>query len=321
MILVTGGLGYIGSHIITVLPTGSKIVIADNLVNSRLEVYTHLQQITSHDLTLVQIDLADAGAVKKLFARYPITEIIHLAGLKSVADSVQNPLAYYQNNLLSTMNLLQYTAQIRRFIFSSSATVYGDAESPLTEDSSVGVGILNPYGRTKYFIEEMIKDVANVNETTFIILRYFNPVGSHTSGLLKETPSGVPANLMPYLVGVADRKYERLTIFGDDYQTADATPERDYIHVLDLAQAHVQALTAQLDRKVNIYNLGTSIPTSVLKLVHTFEEVNDVIIPVKMGPRRPGDAERVFCSATKAEKELDWKAVRSLAEMCRDAYQ
>ena len=322
MLLLTGGLGYIGSHVAVAL-LEQEIVIADNVSNSDSSMYDTLCQIRKAPTHWVNIDLTHESEVKDLFAQYDITDVIHLAGWKSVSESIQYPLAYYRNNVEGTLNLLQYCKHVRRFIFSSSATVYADGVCPLTEDSPVGGDSLNPYGRSKLIVEDILGDLAHSphNKTTYTILRYFNPVGCHPQyPELREHPSGKPNNLMPYLVSVAQGLYPELNIFGSDYDTPDGTAQRDYIHVLDLAQAHVAALYSDHTSSVAIYNLGTSRPTSVLELVTTFQRVNSVLVPYVVTERRPGDKGVVYCDASKAQEALQWAPIRSLEDMCRDAY-
>lgn len=326
-ILFTGGLGYIGSHTaVEVLNRGYDIVIVDNLSNSKIEVKDKIKQITGKDFKFYQIDVCDKLELENVFKENPdIGAVIHFAGYKAVGESVKEPLMYYQNNLVSTFNLLEIMKKFgcKNFIFSSSATVYSPENSmPLNEDSIVKAS--SPYGRTKVFNEEIIKDFQFANpDFNAIMLRYFNPIGAHESGLIGEEPNGIPNNLMPYICKVAVGELKELSIFGNDYDTKDGTGVRDYIHVVDLAVGHVKAL----DKIVNddsvgykVYNLGTGTGYSVLELVTAFNQINGDLVKFKYTERRPGDVAVCYASPKKAEEELGFKAERSLEDMCRSSY-
>ena len=323
-ILVTGGAGYIGSHtVVDLLENNYNVVIIDNFSNSKPKVLENIKKITNKDYKFYEGDVQDKKLLEKIFNENKIEGVIHFAALKAVGESVEKPLEYYHNNLFSTITLLEVMKKYnsKNFIFSSSATVYGVPKSlPLKEDAPLSVS--NPYGATKLMIEDILKDLyASDNSWNIVILRYFNPVGCHSSHLIGEDPNGIPNNLMPYIVKVATGKLEQLSIFGDDYDTVDGTGVRDYIHVVDLANGHVKAL----DRLFNGYglticNLGTGKGVSVLEMVKTFEKVNNVKINYKITERRPGDIAVCYADPTKAFKELNWKAIYNLEDMCRDAY-
>ena len=321
-ILVTGGAGYIGSHTcVALLEAGHTVIIADNLCNSRAETIDRIEQITGREVIFYQIDVTDEKAVDTVFSNHDIDGIIHFAGLKAVGESVEKPLDYYYNNTVSTMVLCRICQRygVERFVFSSSATVYGEGEVPFVETMSL-LPAANPYGETKAISERILADVAKANlNWSVALLRYFNPVGAHESGLIGEAPVGIPNNLMPYITQVAKGKLEKLRVFGDDYPTADGTGVRDYIHVVDLAAGHVMALD-NLTAGVHIYNLGTGRGTSVLQLLKAFEEANNLKIPYEITERRPGDIAECYADAGKAERELGWKARLGIKEMCRDAW-
>ena len=326
-ILFTGGLGYIGSHTaVEVLNGGHDIIIADNLSNAKIEVKDKIKQITGKDFKFYQIDVCDKKALEKVFKENAnIDAVIHFAGYKAVGESVKEPLMYYQNNLISTFNLLEIMKNFgcKNFIFSSSATVYSQENTmPLNEDSIVKAS--SPYGRTKVFNEELIKDFQFANpDFNAIILRYFNPIGAHESGLIGEEPNGIPNNLMPYICKVAVGELEELSIFGNDYDTKDGTGVRDYIHVVDLAVGHVKALEKILNEDnvgYKVYNLGTGTGYSVLELVTAFNQINGDLVKFKYAQRRPGDVAVCYASPKKAEEELGFKAERSLEDMCRSSY-
>ncbi len=322
MILVTGGLGYIGSHtVVELLDNNYDVVIIDNLYNAKIETLDKLKKITGKDIKFYQDDVCDKEALRKIFKENKIDSVIHFAGYKAVGESVSKPLKYYRNNIDSTLSLLEVMEENNCYniIFSSSATVYGKPKSlPIYEDFPLST--TNPYGTTKLFIEYILKDLyVSSDKWNITILRYFNPIGAHKSGLIGEDPKDIPNNLMPYIVKVATGELEILSIFGDDYDTVDGTGVRDYIHVVDLARGHVLALNNH-NTGVKIYNLGTGKGTSVLELVNAFEKVNNIKVNKKIAPRRPGDIDACFASCDKAYKELGFKAEKNIDEMCLDAY-
>ena len=325
-VLVTGGTGYIGSHTcVELLNEGYEVIIIDNLVNSKKDVVDKIESITKKKVKFYENDCCDKEALRKIFKENKnIEAVLHFAGLKAVGESVKLPLKYYQNNLDSTLSLIEVMNEFncKRIVFSSSATVYGDPkELPITEDMEVG-GTTNPYGTTKYFIERILKDVC-ISDKDFsaVLLRYFNPIGAHESGLLGENPNGIPNNLMPYIIKVATKELPLLNVFGDDYDTKDGTGVRDYIHVVDLAKGHIKALEkASKSTGVNIYNLGTGHGYSVLDLIKTFEKVNKIKVNYKIVERRPGDIATCYADPSKAYKELGWKAEKGIEDMCRDSY-
>ncbi|NMA49689.1 MAG: UDP-glucose 4-epimerase GalE [Tissierellia bacterium] len=322
-ILVTGGAGYIGSHTcVELLKNKHSVIIADNLINSKIETIDKIKQITNKDITFYQIDVTDEQAVESIFNNHKIDGVIHFAGLKAVGESVEKPLQYYYNNIVSTMILAKACIKfnVNKFVFSSSATVYGDQPSPLKEDMDLKK-TTNPYGETKAMSERILTDTANANPNFAVsLLRYFNPVGAHESGLIGEDPNGIPNNLMPFVTKVAKGQLPKLSVFGNDYDTIDGTGVRDYIHVVDLAKGHVKAIE-NLKDGVNIYNLGTGRGTSVLELVNAFMKVNEIDVPFEIVGRRPGDIATCFADASKAEKELAWKAELGIDEMVRDAWK
>jgi len=324
-ILVTGGAGYIGSHtVVQLLEAGFDAVILDNLSNSSAQVVDRIAELTGRRVPLVQGDINDAPLLKELLAEHRFDATIHFAGLKSVGESVADPLAYYRNNVNGTVTLLQCLAQadVRRFVFSSSATVYGDPQSvPIREDAPTAP--TNPYGNTKWLIEHILADLAASDPRWAIgVLRYFNPVGAHRSGRIGENPRGVPNNLMPFVTQVAVGKRERLSVFGSDYPTPDGTGVRDYIHVVDLALGHLAALR-RVDRADGIWtvNLGTGQGYSVLDIVKAFEAASGRDIPYQLVARRPGDVAQCYADPACAARELDWKATRGLEEMCADSWR
>jgi len=322
-LLITGGAGYIGSHTsVALMDRGHSIIIVDNFANSRRDVLDRIRQITGKNFKFYEIDVTDETALEKIFEAHQIDGVIHFAGFKAVGDSVQKPLDYYRNNVLSTIVLARCCLKygVKRFVFSSSATVYGDNDVPFVETMQLRP-TTNPYGESKAMCERILTDTARVNPGFAVaILRYFNPVGAHESGLIGEVPNGIPNNLMPYITQVAKGKLPKLYIFGNDYPTVDGTGVRDYIHVMDLAEGHAAALE-HLDEGVHIYNLGTGQGTSVLQLVKTFERVNGVEIPYVIVGRRPGDIAESYADVTNAARELGWTAKRSLEDMCRDAWR
>lgn len=323
-ILVTGGLGFIGSHTVVELANSCfDVVIVDNLYNSKEEVLEKLEKITGRKFKLYKYDLTDKAKLKEIFENEKdIEAVIHFAGYKAVGESVKKPLMYYSNNLISTVNLLEVMKEhnVKKFIFSSSATVYGD-NGEIKYVESMGRGeTTSPYGTTKAMIEKILEDLYfSDNSWNITILRYFNPVGAHESGLIGEEPNGIPNNLMPYVMKVASGKLETLSIFGNDYQTIDGTGVRDYIHVVDLAKGHVKALQNAPDG-LNIYNLGSGKGVSVLELVTTFERVNNIKVNYKIVDRRPGDLPEYFADPSKALKELGWKTEKTLEDICRDSW-
>lgn len=322
-ILVTGGVGYIGSHTcIALLEAGHSVIIADNLYNSKRETVDKIIKIAGKKVTFYEIDVTDAEVVNNVFRNHKIDGVVHFAGLKAVGESVEKPLDYYYNNLVSTMVLAKACLKfgVNRFVFSSSATVYGDNTVPFVETLNL-LPTTNPYGETKAMSERILTDIAKANPTFSVsLLRYFNPVGAHESGLIGETPNGIPNNLMPYVTQVAKGKLEKLRVFGNDYPTVDGTGVRDYIHVLDLAEGHVAALD-HLTEGVHIYNLGTGRGTSVLELVKAFEEANGIKVPYEIVDRRPGDIAECYADVSKAKKELGWTAKRDIVTMCKDAWR
>ena len=323
MVLVTGGLGYIGSHtVIELIEEGFEPIVIDNLSNSKLEVKDKIEKITGKKLKVYIEDVCNEESLDKIMTENNITDVIHFAGYKAVGESVAKPIIYYENNLLSTISLLKQMKKhhVKNIIFSSSATVYGQPEKlPITEDSKVG-GTTNPYGTTKLMIEKILSDVyKSDNEMNITILRYFNPVGGHVSGLLGESPNGIPNNLMPYIVRVAVGKLECLSVFGNDYDTKDGTGVRDYIHVVDLAKGHIAAIKHM--NGLRYYNLGTGTGYSVLELVNAFEKVNNLKVNYKIVERRPGDIASCYADPSKALKELNWKAEKTLEDMMKDSYR
>ena len=324
-ILVTGGLGFIGSHtVVELLDSGNDVVIIDNLSNSSIEVIDSIKEITGKDFVFYEGDVCDLDLLEKIFSENNIDAVMHFAGYKAVGESVKKPIMYYENNILSTLHLCQKMIEhdCFKFIFSSSATVYGDPEVlPITEDCKVG-GTTNPYGTTKLMIEKILSDINIANpKFTVMVLRYFNPIGAHKSGLIGEKPNGIPNNLMPYIVRVANKELEILSVFGNDYDTHDGTGVRDYIHVVDLAKGHIAALNkAMKEEGIFYYNLGTGNGYSVLDIVNAFIKVNKVDVPYKIVERRAGDIAACFADPSKALKELGWKAELGLEDMCRDSY-
>jgi UDP-glucose 4-epimerase len=320
-ILVTGGAGYIGSHTCVELINSGYKVIIDNFSNSNPKVLDQIKKITTKDFNFYEIDLCDKEALEGVFYNHNIDAVIHFAGLKAVGESVQQPLKYYKNNVMSSINLVEVMLEnnVKNIVFSSSATVYGKPEQlPITEDFPTGT--TNPYGETKLMIERIYTDLyKSDHQWSISLLRYFNPIGAHESGLIGENPKGVPNNLMPYVTKVAKGDLEKLRIFGDDYNTIDGTGVRDYIHVVDLAKGHVKAIE-NLKTGVNIYNLGTGHGTSVLQLVDAFMTVNEVTVPYEIVDRRSGDIAACYADATKAKKELGWRAEKDIKAMVKDAW-
>jgi len=324
-ILVTGGAGYIGSHTcVELLEAGHQVVVVDNLCNSREAALQRVEKITGRSLAFCHGDIRDRTLLDRLFARHGVDAVIHFAGLKAVGESVTKPLDYYQNNVAGTLVLLEAMcgAGVRRLVFSSSATVYGDPASlPITEAFPLSAS--NPYGRSKLIIEEILQDLQRAEAGWDIsILRYFNPVGAHKSGLIGEDPLGVPNNLMPYVAQVATGHLKQLSVFGDDYPTADGTGVRDYIHVVDLARGHLAALSRLLEKPgLMIHNLGTGKGYSVLEMVRAFEAASGRPVPYRIVERRPGDIAACYADPGRAWSELGWKAERGLQAMCEDAWR
>lgn len=323
-ILVTGGTGYIGSHtVVELLKAGDEVVIVDNLCNSKLCVLDRIERITGKRPTFYQVDILDADALDAVFAKHPeITAVIHFAGLKAVGESCQLPLKYYHNNLTGTFILLEKMAKyhVKRIVFSSSATVYGMPKSvPIREDFPLST--TNPYGETKLMIERIMKDACTADhELSVSILRYFNPIGAHESGLIGEDPKGIPNNLLPYVAKVAAGKLPHLNVFGNDYPTPDGTGVRDYIHVVDLALAHLKALArTEKVQGIEYFNIGTGVGYSVLQIVAAFEKAYGAKVNYVIADRRPGDIAECYADPTKAAEILGWRAERDLAKMCEDS--
>ncbi len=326
-ILLPGGAGYIGSHTaVELLNAGKEIVIIDNFSNSKKEVLDKIRKITGKDFKFYEMDYLDKEKLDKVFEENEIDAVLNFAGYKAVGESIQEPIEYYKNNISGCLELLETMKKhgVKKFIFSSSATVYGDPETiPITEECKTG-GTTNPYGTSKLFIEQILKDTYKSDNTWDIcILRYFNPVGAHESGLIGEEPQGIPNNLMPYVARVAAGKLKELSVFGNDYDTKDGTGVRDYIHVVDLAKGHVAALE-KLDKEKKglfIYNLGTGNGYSVLDMVKGFEKATGKKVPYKIAPRRPGDIATCYADPKKAKEELGWEAKKDINDMCKDSWE
>lgn len=324
-ILVTGATGFIGSHTcVELINSGYDIVGIDNFVNSKPEALDNIETITGKRIAFYEGDVCDEKLLRKIMTEHKITAAIHFAGLKAVGESVEKPLMYYQNNLLSTIILAKVMNEFgcKKIIFSSSATVYGNPHIvPITENFPVGE-ITNPYGATKLMCEDILKDLQHAEPDWGVcLLRYFNPIGAHESGLIGEEPNGIPNNLMPYIVKVASKQLPQLNVFGNDYPTYDGTGVRDYLHVVDLAKGHVCALKKLLgETGVLIYNLGTGKGSSVLDLVETFKKVNNIEVPYVIAPRRAGDIPECYANADKAFQELGWRAEKNVEDMCRDSW-
>ncbi len=323
-ILVTGGAGFIGTHTcVELLEAGEDIVVFDNLYNSKKSAVEAVKQITGKDFPFYEADMLDAAAMEKIFSENEITEVIHFAGLKAVGESVEKPLEYYHNNITGTLVLLQTMRAhgVKRIVFSSSATVYGSPKSvPICEDFPLST--TNPYGATKLMIEDILRDLWHSdNEWSIALLRYFNPIGAHASGLIGEDPNGIPNNIMPRLLNVATGKMDSMTVFGDDYPTKDGTGVRDYIHVVDLAKGHVAAIRkVRAEKKCDAYNLGTGKGYSVLEIIHGLEKACGKTLNYHVTPRRPGDIAECYANPEKAKKELGWCASLDLEQMCADAW-
>ena len=323
-ILVTGGAGYIGSHtVVELLNMGKDVVIVDNLSNSSILVLDRIKEITGKRPKFYQIDISNKELLRNVFEKEKIEAVIHFAGFKAVGESVKYPVMYYENNIMSTLSLIEIMTEydVKKIVFSSSATVYGiNNPSPLVEEMPTSA--TNPYGYTKVMLEQILKDVHVADsDWSIALLRYFNPIGAHESGMIGENPLGIPNNLMPFIAQVAVGKRQELSVFGNDYDTVDGTGVRDYIHVVDLAFGHIKALEKILEsKKVHIYNLGSGVVTSVLELIKTFEVENKIQIPYKIVPRRAGDVAICFANADKALNELNWKTTKTIADMCRDTW-
>lgn len=325
-ILVTGGAGFIGSHTcVELLNAGYDVIVLDNYYNSQPESLKRIKKITGKDFKFYEADIRHRDKLDKIFSENKIDAVIHFAGLKAVGESCVKPLEYYENNVGGTVTLCEAMrdAGCKKIVFSSSATVYGmKNKSPLTEDMPIG-GTTNPYGTTKCMIENILQDLYKAdNEWSIVLLRYFNPIGAHESGLIGENPNGIPNNLMPYITQVAIGKLPQLSVYGNDYDTPDGTGVRDYIHVVDLALGHIKAVEKVLScKEINIYNLGTGIGYSVIDIVKAFEKASGVKINYKIAPRRPGDLATCYSDPSKANKELGWKAERDLEKMCEDSWR
>lgn len=324
-ILVTGGMGYIGSHTcVELIAAGHEVVVVDNLSNAKPSVYERVSQIACKPFVFVNADVRDRTSLQAVFSQYEIDAVIHFAGLKAVGESVAQPLKYYDNNVNGSLVLFETMAEagVKTLVFSSSATVYGDPASvPILEDFPLSA--TNPYGRSKLMIEQVLRDLAVADPSWRIaLLRYFNPVGAHESGLIGEEPNGIPNNLLPYIAQVADGRRAALSVYGDDYPTIDGTGMRDYIHVVDLALGHVKTLAKLAAAEgVYTYNLGTGRGNSVLEMVRAFEAASGQPVPYNVVERRPGDIATCFADASRAERELGWKAGRDIAQMCTDSWR
>lgn len=324
-VLVTGGAGYIGTHtLVELAAAGYDFEVLDNFMNSNPEALRRVERIIGTPIVLHSIDLLDKTKLDAVM-QGGFTDVIHFAGLKAVGDSVENPLLYYETNIISTINLVKsmLAHNVKNIIFSSSATVYGTPTSlPLTEESPVGIGLTNPYGKTKYFIEHILQDLCTANQDFSVtLLRYFNPIGAHKSGLIGEDPSGTPNNLLPYISQVAVGRLSKLNVFGDDYDTPDGSGIRDYIHVIDLAKGHVAALNNTTGNSCNVYNLGTGMGTSVFELIEAFEAASGTTIPYQVAPRREGDVASCYADPRNAKRDLKWQAQLSIHDACKDAWR
>lgn len=323
-VLVTGGLGFIGSHtVVELIQQGKDCLIIDNLSKSQIDVIERIEAIVQRKVPFIQVEMLEKNALREIFKAYKISVVIHFAGYKSVGESVKKPLLYYQNNIISTLNLLEIMQEfgVKKLVFSSSATVYGDKHiPPLKEDLMLSAP--NPYGRTKLMLEEILYDFVEANDGWSVaLMRYFNPIGAHNSGLLGELPCGVPNNLMPHILKVANKEIEALDVFGGNYETTDGSCIRDFIHIMDLAEGHVQALNyVNRHKGCEAFNLGTGVGYSVLELIKTFECVNAVKVPYKIVDRRKGDIISSVADVTKAKMLLNWETQYSLEEMCSDSW-
>lgn len=325
-ILVTGGTGYIGSHTcVELLNEHNEVIIVDNLYNSKKEVVNKIEKITGKKVKFYEADVCDKGALENIFQENEIDAVIHFAGLKAVGESVKIPIAYYRNNIDSTLSLIEVMNKYncKNLVFSSSATVYGEQDEPAYKETMTRKEPTNPYGKTKAMIEQILEDLSISDpEWKITILRYFNPIGAHKSGLIGEDPNGIPNNLMPYILKVAVKELPELTIFGQDYNTPDGTCIRDFIHVVDLAKGHIKALehATKSNSGVYVYNLGSGKGVSVKEIITTFERVNNLKLNYKFGPRRKGDLPGFYADATKAFNEINWKTEENLESMCKDSY-
>jgi UDP-glucose 4-epimerase len=324
-ILVTGGAGYIGSHTcVELLNAGREVLVIDNLSNSKLSVLDRVKEITGKSIGFAQVDIRDRASLEQVFSQNRIDAVIHFAGLKAVGESVAQPLRYYDNNVNGSVVLFETMEKfaVKTLVFSSSATVYGDPETvPILENFPLSA--TNPYGRSKLMIEEILRDLIRAEPSWRVaLLRYFNPVGAHESGLIGEDPSGIPNNLLPYIAQVAEGRREVLSVYGSDYSTVDGTGMRDYIHVVDLAVGHVKTLDRLASAEgIHTYNLGTGRGNSVLEMVRAFEKASGRSVPYRFAPRRPGDVAVCFADAGLAQRELGWKAERDVDQMCRDSWR
>lgn len=326
MILLTGGAGFIGSHTaVELINAGYEVLIADDFSNSPPNVIDRIERITGKSLMHMELDVSCAQALDELFCKNIISAVIHFAGYKAVGESVQKPVMYYRNNIDTTLTLLETMSKhgVKTIVFSSSATVYGTPEKVPIEETDIAGRCTSPYGRTKYFIEQILSDATKADiDMSVALLRYFNPIGAHESGLIGELPNGIPNNLMPYITQTAAGVREKLMVFGDDYPTRDGTGIRDYIHVVDLAKGHVAALKYLDDHKgVEVFNLGTGSGYSVLEVIMAFERATGVKVPYQIGARRLGDIAECYASTEKAERMLGWKAERTIEDMCRDSWR
>lgn len=324
-VLLAGGAGYIGSHTaVELLNAGHQVVIVDDYSNSSPEAVRRIEKITGKSVVSYEADVKDKEKMRHIFSKNHIDCVIHFAGLKAVGESVRLPLKYYRNNIDTTLTLLECMeeAGVNQFVFSSSATVYGEENEPPYVETMHRGRCSNPYGWTKVMMEQILEDAAKANpELSVILLRYFNPIGAHESGLIGEDPQGIPNNLMPYIAQVAVGRRDHLTVFGGDYPTQDGTCLRDYIHVMDLANGHVKAVEYAANHKgVEVFNLGTGTPYSVLDIIHAFEKATGVKVKYEIGPRRAGDLPKFWADSTKAQKVLGWHAERTLEDMCRDTW-
>ena len=324
-ILLAGGAGYIGSHIaLAMLENGQDVVVMDNFDNSSPEAIMRVEEMTGQTVSLYEADVTNKKVTLAVFKKEKPDCVIHLAGLKAVGESIEQPIRYYRNNIDTTLTLLECMAKTgcKNIVFSSSATVYGEENAAPCHEKMPKGKCSNPYGWTKSMMEQILQDASVADkDMSVVLLRYFNPIGAHESGRIGENPRGIPNNLMPYVTQVAVGKRDKLTIFGDDYDTPDGTCLRDYIHIMDLAEGHLKAVDFCVENKgTEIINLGTGQPYSVLDIVKTFEKVNNIQVPYEIGPRRGGDLPAVYADVSKAEKVLGWKAKRTLADMCRDSW-
>ena len=324
-ILVTGGLGYIGSHVcVELLNNDYQIIVIDNLSNSKLEIVDRIQMITNKSFIFINGDLLEIQSIEKIFNQYQIDLVIHLAGCKSIQESTIDPIKYYMNNVICSINLINTMKKFncKKFLFSSSATVYGNQQSPVNELMETGRNIINPYGKTKYVIEEMLKDIYQSDQSwSIIILRYFNPIGAHHTGLIGENPNQ-PNNLFPYLLKVSEGHYPYVSIYGNDYDTPDGTCVRDYIHVVDLSKGHIKVIQKlQSENLFDIYNLGTGKSTSVMQLITEMEKVNNISINYQIVGRKIGDIPIIYANIDKAKEKLQYETEKSIKEMCEDGYR